>query len=101
MLARVLNPGVFFILAAHVAETSHRSHSLAQTITEAHQSLGAMSAMVTYAVRISGSAMGVVLLSSVETYLTTMRGNCVRWDTTMALKRLRDPAWRPWLEGRG
>ena len=44
-------------------------------LAQPHQSFGSTSAIVRYAVRISGSAMTAVLSSSVAVYLTTMRGN--------------------------
>jgi hypothetical protein len=44
-------------------------------LAQPHQSFGSTSAIVRYAVRISGSAIAAVLSSSVAVYLTTMRGN--------------------------
>lgn len=48
--------------------------------------------------RISGNEMDAVSPSSVATYFTTMRGNCVRRLITSALKRLRErsPRGAPW-----
>ena len=71
LLGRVLNPGVRRIWELEDIHLKVTSPQLAQP----HQSFGSTSAIVRYAVRISGSAMTAVLSSSVAVYLTTMRGN--------------------------
>ena len=74
VLALVLNPAVRRIAPSSRHESCSRQAQLAQSV-QLYQSLGSTSAIVRYAVRISGSAMAAVLSSSAATYFTTMRGN--------------------------
>ena len=84
----------------HTRTHSRRNTALMRVLHTAelvaHQSRGATSAIVTYAVRISGSACGCVAVpSSLAVYRTTMRGNCTRSAVTSARKRMRTPARSP------
>ena len=74
VLGRVLNPAVRRIAPSSRHESCSRQAQLAQSV-QLYQSLGSTSAIVRYAVRISGSAIAAVLSSSAATYFTTMRGN--------------------------
>ena len=60
-----------------------------------HQSFGKTSAIIKYAVRISGRATGFVSPSSVDTYFTTMGGKVLRSAVTSARKRRRTPPRSP------